>query len=278
VPRYETIYVGDQPVAVVTQTRSGSGGSVSVQTNIGFVYADHLDTPRVIARSDDQAIVWRWDLAEAFGATPANDNPSGLGTFTFNQRFPGQVFDAETGLHYNWHRVYIPSTGRYAQSDPIGLNGGINTFIYVENNPLLIIDPMGWMGGSGSGAGARGPGPSIGPFGCMGIFCVGSSTQSPLGFSVELTLGGGIEICDPPPPPPPEPEICKKNDKYWERGMYGTTQKPDVQPPGIPVPKKLGTPFFAPSWKKNGQFCLRIGVFGSLSFPTPSVDLGSLKN
>lgn len=141
VPRYETVYLGDTPVAAITQARSGS--PVTVQTNIAFVYADHIDTPRVIARSGDEAIVWRWDLAEAFGATPANDNPSGLGSYTFNQRFPGQVLDAETGLHYNWHRDYSPGTGRYVQSDPIGLMGGINTFGYALADPVARIDPNG---------------------------------------------------------------------------------------------------------------------------------------
>jgi len=60
-------------------------------------------------------------------------------------------------------------------------------------------------------------------------------------------------------------------------GFYGTTGNPQLQPFGVPVPKKLGGAFFGPSWKANGQFCLRIGPHGSVAF-VPSVDLGGFKN
>jgi RHS repeat-associated protein len=67
-----------------------------------------------------------------------------------NLRFPGQYFDAETGLHYNWHRYYDPSTGRYISADPIGLDGGMNLYLYTGANPVNFIDPMGldssWTG------------------------------------------------------------------------------------------------------------------------------------
>ncbi|TFY97107.1 RHS repeat-associated core domain-containing protein, partial [Ramlibacter humi] len=75
--------------------------------------------------------------------TAPNQNPSSLGTFTFNQRFPGQVFDPETGLNQNWHREYSASIGRYIQSDPIGLRGGLNTFGYASGNPVRWRDPSG---------------------------------------------------------------------------------------------------------------------------------------
>jgi RHS repeat-associated protein len=107
------------------------------------VYSDHLDTHRMITRQSDQTIVWRWDTAEAFGASTANENSSSLGVITFNQRFPGQTFDSETGLNQNWNREYDPRQGRYRQSDPIGLKGGINTYAYANGAPLMFTDPTG---------------------------------------------------------------------------------------------------------------------------------------
>ena len=107
--------------------RPGAGGGIAVYP----IYTDHLNTPRVITNQANQ-IVWEWKT-DTFGAGAANENPSGLGVFSFNLRFPGQYYDAETGLHYNYFRDYDPSVGRYVESDPIGLDGGINTYAYVVN-------------------------------------------------------------------------------------------------------------------------------------------------
>lgn len=140
-PIYETVYLGSMPVAVLKQSGSAASSTLS---NLAYnVYADHLDTPRVITRSADEAMVWRWDGAEAFGATGPDQNPKGLGIFVFNQRFPGQILDVETGNFYNWYRDYRPIWGRYTQSDPIGLHGGVNTYAYGLGNPITNIDPEG---------------------------------------------------------------------------------------------------------------------------------------
>jgi len=115
------------------------------------VHADHLGTPLQVLDQANQ-LRWRWDPAP-FGETAAEENPSGLGVFELNLRFPGQYFDKETNLHYNYQRDYDSATGRYIQSDPIGLRGGINTYAYVRNHPLKRSDPRGLIEWTGSGTG-----------------------------------------------------------------------------------------------------------------------------
>jgi RHS repeat-associated protein len=68
---------------------------------------------------------------------------AGLGTFAYNLRFSGQYYDAETGLNQNYFRDYDPAVGRYAESDPIGLSGGVNTYAYALSMPTMDIDPRG---------------------------------------------------------------------------------------------------------------------------------------
>lgn len=102
-----------------------------------YLIADHLGTPQLAINNQGQ-ITWKI-YNDAFGNTVLDPNNQ----ITLNLRFPGQYYDNETGLSYNYFRDYNPKIGRYIQSDPIGLNGGINTFGYVTSNPILYSDPTG---------------------------------------------------------------------------------------------------------------------------------------
>jgi RHS repeat-associated protein len=119
------------------------------------VHTDHLNTPRRLTQSNKQ-VAWQWAFS-AFGdeqpttaknrfvdpATTPNAGSTTVADVTFNLRYPGQYFDRESGLHYNYFRSYDAKTGRYSQSDPIGLAGGWNRFAYAESNPLINSDPLG---------------------------------------------------------------------------------------------------------------------------------------
>jgi RHS repeat-associated protein len=140
-----------------------------------FIHADHLNTPRLVADAAGTT-VWQWDQQEPFGSNPADENPSGFGAFDLPLRFGGQEHDAETGLHYNYFRDYDASIGRYVESDPIGLLGGINTYAYVRNTPITNLDMLGLMGSRGNqtygcGSGASQPWVPNNPLGYPFLDC-----------------------------------------------------------------------------------------------------------
>ena len=105
---------------------------------VTYLHVDHLSTPRH-GTNENGELVWSWD-SDAFGASLP------FGTRQVNLRFPGQYYDDETGLHYNYFRYYDPAIGRYLTSDPIGLQGGLNTYGYVGGNPVGLVDPLGLLG------------------------------------------------------------------------------------------------------------------------------------
>jgi RHS repeat-associated protein len=133
----QVIWLDDLPVGLLV----GAG----TNQKLYYIQPDALGTPRVVIDPDRDVAVWRWELeGEAFGEDVPVQDPDGDGrAFVFDMRFPGQRFDAASGLNYNYFRDYEPGTGRYSQSDPIGLRGGISTYGYVGGNPLTEIDPLG---------------------------------------------------------------------------------------------------------------------------------------
>jgi RHS repeat-associated protein len=133
----ETVWMGDLPVATVQP--NGAGG-----INVFYIDADHLGTPKAITQPSGNSIVWRWDQ-DPFGTAAPNQNPNALGAFPYNPRFPGQYYDQETGLLYNYFRDYDPTVGRYVESDPIGLMAGINTYTCASGNPISNVDSLGLL-------------------------------------------------------------------------------------------------------------------------------------
>ena len=133
----EYVWLGDIPVAVIT------GGPGTPPYVFWYLHADHLDTPRAVENPTSGDLVWRWDAAP-FGETAPNEDPDGdFNPFTLPLRFPGQYADSETGLHYNYFRDYEPAIGRYVQSDPIGIDGGVNAYAFVEDSPIEKSDSRG---------------------------------------------------------------------------------------------------------------------------------------
>ncbi|WP_279363246.1 RHS repeat-associated core domain-containing protein [Xanthomonas sacchari] len=129
----QAIWLDDLPVGVLAKTA------------LRYVQPDHLGTPRAVIDPVRDVAIWRWDLkGEAFGATAPDQDPDKDGTaFVFDMRYPGQRYDALSGLNQNYFRDYEPGTGRYVQSDPIGLWGGQSTYVYSVASPLKWTDRFG---------------------------------------------------------------------------------------------------------------------------------------
>ena len=112
--------------------------------DIYFYQNDHLGTPQKLFAKNGE-LVWVAQY-QAFGQTQIL-----IETIENNLRFPGQYYDGETNTHYNYYRDYDPSLGRYIESDPIGLSGGVNSYIYVGSSPIFNKDPFGLWQYTGSG-------------------------------------------------------------------------------------------------------------------------------
>ncbi len=191
----EYVYLNGAPLAAIDGTA------------IYTIHNDHLGTPQVLTDSAKN-IVWKADYAP-FGNVDITTQ-----AITFNLRFPGQYYDSETGLHYNLMRYYDPATGRYITSDPIGLDAGLNTYLYANANPIRYFDPNGqsaitWgtFGGAGegaaAGAGSRIPG-LLGPIGVV----IGGMWPATMG---DGTLDNGVDAGSET-----GSEQCKDDDECQE--------------------------------------------------------------
>ena len=138
---YSSTIGGGSGGGTTTPPPTGGGATVASEA-VYWHHNDHLGTPQALTDINGTKV---WEMSQTpFGIATVNEDPDGDGlTVTNNFRFPGQYFDAETGLNYNYFRTFDPTLGRYIQSDPIGLNGGMNTFGYVENNPINLFDSEG---------------------------------------------------------------------------------------------------------------------------------------
>jgi len=126
----EYLWLDGRPLAVVEDG------------NTYWLHWDHIQRP-VLATDATGAVVWSARYLP-FGGI--DEVTADTGVLTQNLRFPGQWFQAETGLHQNWMRDYDPTTGRYLQADPLGLVDGPSVYGYAKQSPGRWIDPEGREG------------------------------------------------------------------------------------------------------------------------------------
>lgn len=143
----EYVYLNGEPLAQLEP--------LGAANEVLYLHTDHLGTPRLATDAVGTA-AWKWE-SDPFGAAAANDDLDGNGIpVTVNLRFPGQYYDQETGLHYNYFRYYDPNIGRYLTPEPLGIlglinevgildytGGDTNAYLYALNNTLYYVDPDG---------------------------------------------------------------------------------------------------------------------------------------
>lgn len=132
------IWLDGLPLAQVELSFSPDAPST---LQVVYLHPDHLNAPRLASNQD--SAVWNWN-SDAYGVASPNEDVDGDSIATHVPlRLPGQLYDEHTQLTYNYFRDYDANLGRYVQSDPIGLAGGVNTYGYAEGNPLKNVDVYG---------------------------------------------------------------------------------------------------------------------------------------
>jgi RHS repeat-associated protein len=246
--------VSGKALPVVALTAAGLGLTPGQsQAEMLYVLTDHLGTPQVITNGQNQT-VWKATVhpfGEVESPVALVDNPI---------RFPGQYFDSETGLHYNYFRDYDPGVGRYLQSDPIGLAGGWNVYVYVYNSPVQWVDPKGldiWIEGPSGNEPSFHQSVNVGdPSGSYNSYSFGMNGDWFNGEVYQDTdLGGSIEGYKTTTPAQDAAfnnkmlamlgqtgvygwdDICRSWSQSQFNGAPGTPSSP---PPRIPVPQNPG--------------------------------------
>ena len=230
----EHVYLEGVPIAVL------DGGAAS------YVHTDYLGTPRLITDAGGLPI-WSW-YSDPFGTAMPNEDPDRNGVqLNYNLRFAGQYYDKETGLHQNYFRNYDPATGRYVQSDPIGLAGGINTYAYADNAPTIYTDPLGLWSIGIEGYAGLGGGVMFGRDPATG--------QAFLNIRFGYGIGGGFDY--DPFAKRPGSDVCDKGSGEGF-GVFGKAG-------GRAGPVKGGLGFNA--GLQNGSSALPTNPYGSFASP-----------
>ena len=189
----EYMYLGDQLLAMIKP------GEIAY-----YFHNDHLGTPQVLTDGTG-SIAWKATY------TPFGEAVISIATIENPFRFPGQYYDQETGLHYNWFRNYHPEIGRYLEADPAGLLAGINLYVYAMNNPVNWIDPDGFQTRPVPGP-IRGPDEGARQGGYYGsrrtsggqnyphtgidfLAPAGANVVAPISGTIEPSGGEGVMIC-----------------------------------------------------------------------------------
>ena len=208
----EYIWLDDMPVAVVDNVLSGT-------PVIYFVHVDHLMRP---ARMTAQNTSWVWDVIYSpfGGVSYIWQNPA-----TLDARFPGQWFQLESGLAYNWHRHYDATLGRYVQPDPIGLAGGPSVFNYASENPIANTDFEGLTTAGGVIGGQVGGwvGGVIGVDGGP----VGIGTGRWIGSILGRAIGDWVTGPEVSLPPGPEISCMAQNNKQTRKRIQSLQENID---------------------------------------------------
>ncbi len=221
------------PIAVVDGVNTATPATY-------YVHTDHVSRPIKMTDANKASV---WDATWL----PFGGAHSITGSAASEQRFPGQWFQIEAGLHYNWHRHYDASLGRYTQPDPLGFVDGPSVYAYARNNPQMYVDPRGLDAVlsrfPGIGAlctlGLVEPTP-LGEVACVCAIGLGLSMMSKAdGCSGNNSCGMG---------PSGKPKIHKKRHPTRKRAKDAARQEGDGKPVSHPSPTK-GRRHFHPTRK-----------------------------